>query len=101
MITRKIPERLLLEVASLVPATKTWISRAVIVTEYQAAFQKSASSLSFCENYADHKPEHMLIINGSTIFLPKQVESLSVKVKSGNVKTHLRKLTGFKVDGRL
>lgn len=43
----------------------------------------------------------MLIIKGSTIFLPKQVESLSVKEKSGNVKTHLWKLTRFKVDGCL
>lgn len=68
----------------------------MIDAEYQAAFQDSASSPGFCENYADHKPEHMLIIKERTIFLPKQVESLSVKEwQCGN------SFVRFKVDGPL
>lgn len=35
--------------------------------------QGCLSELSFCENYIDHKPEHMLIIKGNTILFPKQV----------------------------
>lgn len=86
----------LFDVSYVVQTTWTQISWAVVDAEYQVAFQDSASSPGFCENYADRKPEHMLIIKGSTIFLPKQVESLSVKEwQYGN------SFVGFNIDGPL
>lgn len=73
---------------------KQCISKAVIVAEYQAAFQAVCLftlPFHFHENFTDHKMKHHIS--------SKDVELLSVKEKRGNMKPHFQNLARFKVEG--
>lgn len=70
------------------------ISEAVIVQNTSLPFKQSVSSL--CPSTF---VKIVLIIKWGTIFLPKNVESPSVKEKQGNMKPHFQNLARFKVDG--